>query len=342
MRSALFFLFISWGFANPAQWMIDQIQEDLAPHSMHVKELKRGFDHLSQAGYQGLYCKIEEGRFSIEKKALHADPFRDRRIQKYFAALCKTYTLPDTQFIILTDDGINCDLEVPVFAFAKKQQTNAILIPDFEMLWEVLEPKRDWIQLCRKYAEEWPWDLKIEKAFFRGASTGSCNSALSDYGNDRLKMILFSERHPELVDATFSQVFQAPIQEVFEKLKKPMETASTLQHFQYKYLLDVDGNSCTYSRCRWILLSNSVLLKVRSLNMQWYYKALEPWVHFVPVRSDLIDLESTLVFLKREDQIAKAIADRGKELGERIFSKESVDAYVIHLLRCYAKRIKLK
>ena len=46
--------------------------------------------------------------------------------------------------------------------------------------------------------------------------------------------------------------------------------------------------------------------------MQWYYSALVPWVHYVPVRGDLKDLDERLTWAMEHDQEAKEIAQRGR------------------------------
>ena len=46
--------------------------------------------------------------------------------------------------------------------------------------------------------------------------------------------------------------------------------------------------------------------------MQWYYSALVPWVHYVPVRGDLKDLDERLTWAMEHDQEAKEIAKRGR------------------------------
>jgi hypothetical protein len=158
--------------------------------------------------------------------------------------------------------------------------------------------------------------------------------------------IAFSYEYPDLVDATFSQLVQYP-KPVLKKMStwlaslgKELDERPIDDHYAYKYLLDVDGNSCTYLRCRWILSSNSTLVKVMTDNTQWYYKALEPWRHYVPVAQDLSDLEKALLFLKDNDETALQIAENGQELSKAIFSQEEVDRYVVSLLTAYAKYIK--
>jgi hypothetical protein len=45
-------------------------------------------------------------------------------------------------------------------------------------------------------------------------------------------------------------------------------------HMKYKYLISLDGNGAPWLRVPWILLSNSVLIKQDSENIQWFYPGL--------------------------------------------------------------------
>ena len=51
----------------------------------------------------------------------------------------------------------------------------------------------------------------------------------------------------------------------------------------YKYLFWVPGN-CASLRLAAQLLSDAAVLKLDSLEIEWYYPLLRPWVHYIPVR----------------------------------------------------------
>jgi hypothetical protein len=334
-------LFISISPIKENLWVLDQVNEDVSNFTVdkvHTSDLKQYFDQMDANNRQALYCKIRNNTIEWGKTKAQ-DGWRNPRIFNYFACLIKNNVLPDVDFILLTEDGCTEFMDMPVFAFAvdTAKAKNYCPFPDFEMLWEVMDPKMDFIPKCKKLSNECAWHAKKTKAFFRGVSTGSFNPDEEDFGNDRMRVVLFSYQYPELLDATFNKVFQQPIKHLMGFMNKKIEGASIEGHFPYKYLLDVDGNSCTYSRCRWIILSNSVLVKVMSSHVQWYYKAMVPWEHYVPVKQDLSDLLPTLDYLRNNDEKARQIANSGTELGKKIFSKDVVDLYVLTLLKKYAK-----
>jgi hypothetical protein len=311
-------------------WINDQIGEDLShSRTFNKKDLRALFQKYNVTEQQALYCCIQRGQVTW-KSSSRSDGWRNPHIFIYFEQLSHRHTLPDTEFILLTDDGTNSSQPLPVFAFSKHRNAkNVCLFPDFEMLWELIDPERNWIPICQQHAAQFPWKVKSPIGFFRGCDTGV---------EDRLRLTLFSYHNPDLVDATFNRVGKPEIRALLDSLEKEVSGASIEDHFRYKYLFDVDGNASTYSRCRWILLSNCLLLKMQSDYCQWYYKALKPFVHFVPIRRDLSDLVETLDFLKSHDDEARQIAEQGRGLALELFSCETVDRYVVTLLEEYANR----
>ncbi|KAK3250326.1 hypothetical protein CYMTET_40287 [Cymbomonas tetramitiformis] len=57
-----------------------------------------------------------------------------------------------------------------------------------------------------------------------------------------------------------------------------------------KALVDIDGVSNSWSGFYLALMSNAVVIKVESAMQQWYYGALKPWKHYIPVAANLTDL----------------------------------------------------
>lgn len=336
----LFILFLGAYFSHP--WIHEQVNESLqnAPLTTN-RQLHEYFVEISEQGAQALYGRIRKNAMQWEFTP-RTDPFRNPHIVRFFNDLAQKHSLPDTDFILLTDDGCGGPMKYLVFSFSGCDHLNVCLFPDFEMLWEIKDSKKDWRRVCKGYSELHPWKVKLSKGFFRGGSTGQIDpTCVPHFNNPRMRAMIFSSQFPQLLDAAFSIVYSEPLLEAYVHLGKTVQETAIQDHFRYKYLLDIDGNANTYSRCRWILLSNSTLLKVASPFHQWYYKAMQPWVHYVPVKEDLSDLEEVLNRLKNDDELARRIAKNGSRLGEQIFSREAVETYVVHLLRAYATTVKM-
>lgn len=334
-------LLCSCGYTQDVEWIEAQIAEELSTVPRIARsDLRHYFRSLCSSNVQALYCKINNNTIKWQLTPV-SDGWRNPWIFNYFQYLSNRFSLPNVELILITEDGVEKAMLLPVFAFSKEEPaSNVLLFPDFEMLAELLDPQREWISLTHNYSKQFPWENKIAKAFFRGASTGRFNLTAPDFNNDRVRVVLFGKHHPDMVDATFNVVFQPPLQSLLDSLQIARGFVPIDKHFQYKYLLDIDGNASTYSRGRWILLSNSTLVKIMSSHRQWYYKAMRPWVHFVPIKNDLSDFESTLHFLMANDGLARQIADNGTALGKVIFSREVVDSYIIKLLFAYAELLQ--
>ena len=77
--------------------------------------------------------------------------------------------------------------------------------------------------------------------------------------------------------------------------------------YQYKYVLDIDGNSVSWTRLPYIMVGGSVPLKPDSEFSQWFYGAIKPYRHYVPVKDDMSDLVEQVQWLRQNDHIAREI-----------------------------------
>lgn len=59
------------------------------------------------------------------------------------------------------------------------------------------------------------------------------------------------------------------------------------------------------------MVSGVVSLKVDSTKIEYFYSNLEPWVHYVPIKSDFSDLLEKVEWLRNNDDKAKEIAKNG-------------------------------
>lgn len=206
----------------------------------------------------------------------------------------------------------------PIFTFAKKQGAKRlILIPDCE----ALNP-RDRLYLTKLMLEggrKIPWSQKKEMSFWRGSPTGT---------GARFRLVNLSEKRPSSLDATF--------------ISGKMRAVNPKDHLLYKYLIDVDGNSCCYSRTFWILLSNSLMLKQVTDHIQWFYKGLIPFVHFIPLDSELTDLEEKITYCQKNEEKAQEIIKQANDLAMNHLQYEENLAYLREVLKTYASRLQYK
>ncbi|KAJ3349831.1 F-actin-capping protein subunit alpha [Entophlyctis luteolus] len=129
------------------------------------------------------------------------------------------------------------------------------------------------------------------------------------------------------VDIGFHATVQAHA-EVEEALKEeyPFHSYVSFEDtMKFKYLLVVDGNTWP-SRTPSYLTSNSVILLSTAFT-DWYMWMLEPFVHYVPVKLDLSDLDDKLRWLRDNDDAARQISENANKLMDRINRLEQMQCY---------------
>jgi hypothetical protein len=324
---------------QPPCWMMDQIHSDLSAYE------KTGISKaLLDQFFQGkaietlnlirFTIKDRHISFSLPEKNLEHKQFR--HLLAAMNKLNELVVLPDVDFILSLEDGFDANLGVPLFVYAKsKDASSLVLMPDFKALTGYPRLRRAIEQGNQKQ----PWETKVAKAFWRGITTGSWLTALNWDQVARVKLAILASSNPDKIDARLSGVVQCdPEIPALLRAKGLIDkNRSRVDHLKYKYLVDVDGNSCSFERYFWLLLSNSVVLKQMTPNIQWYYRGLKPYEHFIPVKRDLSDLFEQIEWAQTHDQEAKQIAENATSFIKNELSIEDVFVYMTHLLREYAK-----
>lgn len=179
------------------------------------------------------------------------------------------------------------------------------------------------------------WENKINKAIFRGSTTGTLSEGQTWRDLSRAKVAMLSQQYPHFLDAGFTEVVQLKSEDEDEirslgliKNKMRME-----EQILYKMILNVDGNSLA-DRFPHQLVSNSVILKQDSVHMEYWYEELIPGVHYVPIANDLSDLIPTIEsFLSgNQPRELKKIMDAGTEFVLRRLDSQNCWCYWTSLL----------
>jgi hypothetical protein len=333
-------IFLNFTYATP-NWMVEQIQEDLNPYKVDkisrssILKIFKESQESNQSNYFVLF-ELRDGQLSATSDNEQTQKFHHfDHLVSTLRDLIKGSNLPDLIFIMSLHDGWNKTLAVPVFSpCGFKGVPGTICIPDFEALGQRLGTKKE------VEKGEISWRKKIARGFWRGSTTGGNFTKSNCYDKPRSKLVIHSIQNPRFLDARFTHYcqFEQPsfIREFQEKCPGAPR-ASIRQHQRYRYLIDVDGNACSWSRMYWILLSRSVLLKQESPWYQWYYKAIKPWEHYIPLKNDVEDVVDKIIWAKQNDKKARRIAQNATDIVEEIFSKDAVQTYVVMLLKSYAE-----
>lgn len=312
-----------------------QIENDLSiiPSSGITKNL------IKESRQFGILYQFINGKWYRESSCLF--PSRCEGIEYFLNKISTESSLKDTELVINVRDWPQVhklrhkSSQPLVFSFSKDHQYLDILYPAWAF-WSG-GPAIDtfptgigkWDQLSTLISKnQGTWQSKEPKVFFRGSRTSE----------ERDPLILLSRKHNELIDAQYTKN-QAWRSKKDTLGHEPAPIVSFEEHCKYKYLINLRGVAASF-RLKHLFLCNSVVLNVESTMVEFFYHSLKPWVHYVPIRSDLSDLLDKINFLKENDQLAREIAQRGYDFIKDNLTNEQVKLYWKNLLSKYTHSIK--
>ena len=317
---------------------VNLIDTDLEPW----KESGITKDLMERAKRFGVHYQIIDGQLSR-----HGDCMFPSRCQgvEYFLRIIQ-HNVSNTEFVVNYHDWPQIpkswrqtsEVPLPVFSFSKT--------PDeyFDVTYPAwaffaggpaidLYPRGigDWDAMRDKVSKKaTEWNLKTETAFFRGSRTSS----------ERDPLILLSRSNPDLIDAQYTknQAWKSPKDTLG---RDPAPTISFEDQCTYKYLINLRGVAASF-RYKHLFLCKSTVIQVESDWIEFFYPTLLPWIHYVPVASDMHDLKDKILFLKNHDNISKEIAENGYDFIYNKLTIESVTCYWHHLLSEYSKLLRYR
>lgn len=341
----------------PASWMLAQLEEDLAVFAekkISSEAVEKTYEHIYEKlglGYDITHFRILDNK--LYKYVPDGAPFSDTDtlVEKALKTLLLYASVPDCDFILCGMDGVpepylpndfylvgNASDQAPILAQARREKARyTVLIPDQLCLSE------SWYKDSREILEgDISWEKKVPVAIWRGwlSDTGepSDGHLASNYDQTpRFAICKIGSAHPECIDAGFTNLDSKEMESIAKNLKFLKSPLSKREHLLGKYLPVLDGHMCTYPGYQWRLLSHSVCLKQESDQVQWFYKALQPYVHYIPVKNDMSDLVEKINWAKEHDQETAAIAERARDFALKNLLFEDVYFYLHLALQKYSE-----
>nr|XP_030713104.1 protein O-glucosyltransferase 1 isoform X1 [Globicephala melas] len=174
-------------------------------------------------------------------------------------------------------------------------------------------------------AAQWPWKKKNSTAYFRGSRTSP----------ERDPLILLSRKSPKLVDAEYTK--NQAWKSMKDTLGKPAaKDVHLVDHCKYKYLFNFRGVAASF-RLKHLFLCGSLVFHVGDEWLEFFYPQLKPWVHYIPVKTDLSNVQELLQFVKANDDVAQEIAERGSQFILNHLQMDDITCYWENLLTEYSK-----
>jgi hypothetical protein len=279
----------------------------------------------------------------------------DSRLLRFLRSVAEEFSIPDTSFIYyqqdcLPDFGLKIRVlslfyhSIPIFVSAKKlTQNDQVLFCDwhYDPTETNVESWNGMVQALSQPTSSTQWGNKIDKLIWRGGPNDGCYTPSTVNRFPRGRLVALGREYPKLIDASFNNYPPNFVEhrEFFQR-NFQAEFVSPAKMASYKYQVDIDGVTATFSSLSWKLLSGSLVFKQDSPNKTWFHDLLVPWKHYIPLQKDLGDLMDKLAWAKENDGDCRAIAESGRELALNFLLPDNLKRYCFHVLVNYAKLFK--
>ncbi|XP_043498721.1 O-glucosyltransferase rumi homolog [Polistes fuscatus] len=290
---------------------------------------------------RGTFYQIIGGKLYREKDCMF--PSRCAGIEHFIFKIIDNLT--DMDLVVNTRDYPQSNKHfgkpLPILSFSKTPQYYDIMYPAWAF-WEggpaiSLYPRGlgRWDkhrQLLDKTSKNIPWDKKKEKVFFRGSRTSS----------ERDNLILLSRENPNLIDAQYTKNQAWKSDE--DTLHAPPASEVPLEsHCAYKYLFNYRGVAASF-RYKHLFLCRSLVFHVGDEWTEFFYDAMKPWIHFIPVPKDATqtDLKELIQFAIDNDALSEKMANRGRDFIWHKLRMKDITCFWKKLLQSYGKVLSYK
>lgn len=303
--------------------------------------------------------KIRKGSYSlstvVDKPLSHGRllsafiPYLDRLVHRL--------TLDVDCFVLVSDTIHVAEAHAQEFADRLKQvpflrcdsrpgdlgSASSILIPDYFLQGESYA--REW-QMVRRKAGSRSLHQRHNRIIWRGSLSGPDYPTRSSCASfPRFRLLRLSQQFPAQVDARLTNhelvspedlgVLQRYLEDQFGQ---PADCVPPETLAEYKYAISLDGAVAAWKRVPLILASGSVLLLQHHWS-QFFYAALVPWAHYVPVDDELRNLLPVYRLLEDCPQLTESLGRNGTLVAEAVLNPAFIEEFFVRTLQMVAERL---
>jgi Glycosyl transferase family 90 len=273
----------------------------------------------------------------LEFKESHSCGARNRSSEELFKLLLAAYPdFPDFNWVIVNTGDHSGRHPAMIQKFTSQ------ILPDNKSYFLIHDVKRDYYPLLSWCTNEPSYDGVIPDHAFYGwpeieipifeefrlaiKSIGPPETNLMGwrglpYTPARRLLIDFSIRSPEIYDCKHAHGAD---------VMNPTRQHMSAQARQWRYLIDIEGHSGGYSgRVKMLLSMPRVVFLVDRDLKEYFYRWLRPWIHYVPVKHDLSDLQNNLDLIKQNPKLESAIISAAQVFSDQYLSRD----FGINILR---------
>jgi hypothetical protein len=247
-----------------------------------------------------------------------------------------------TKISVCLEDGFVEAKTAPanMVAFCAGPGHRAVLIPDLAFL-----TSHGYDELRRWATLNWrEWNARSDTILWRGVTTGNGRNSSPEMIADQLKPRVQLCLLAKGISGTDMKIVRI-VRSNYRRLDRDRivqagilgERTPVEAWAGHKFAIDIDGNSNSFGTmlCRQIL--GCCVLKVGSPEnwSQWYYDREKPWVHFIPIQSDLSDLAEKIAWCREHDRECQQIAAEGRILAISLDGEGEIKAAVQRINAAY-------
>ena len=251
---------------------------------------------------------VSSGELRVERSNSRIDKLRLDFFIDFTSQVLKHYSLNNLNFKFIANfnDGPENDSKETRLCFARPRNSPHICVPDSHLVRTV--------SICNSLESiDKPFDQKINKVSFFGSDTGR------KYKDGSVQRVNFCQRYKnsENVIAKITNFVEQPFDDSIYS-----RSVSIKDQLDYKYILNINGNTTSWERLIWAMNSNSFCLFLRPPPHQdeisWYYHMFDLTQFFITLDSDSIEnfLDSTIgwqdemqAFKNHQKNISKCLAN---------------------------------
>ena len=235
-----------------------------------------------------------------------------------------------------------------------KRADMAVLVPDFHFI-----DSKGFHELDQTFQESnVPFSERSQEVFWRGSTTGvPCayrwesiedKGVLEDcergcFGLQRVQAALRAKKSPWLNVSLVNIVQDCDYFDGRQFLKHARLTSTGLDSSRWhlhKGILELDGNVNAWGN-RWRMASGSVVFQVESTYVNSYRRCQRPWEHYIPIHSNLSNLEEATSVVRSTDAdiISKLeqITSRSRALAKAFTYESELERVAVTLNRVWSE-----
>ncbi len=160
----------------------------------------------------------------------------------------------------------------------------------------------------------------------------------------RPRLVRACRQRPDLCDAGFyhfranvaDPAVRAEMRQEFGLSKKMSDN----DLMRYRYILLPDGNQAPASRTVHFMYTNSTIFKQESHLVEFFYRDLQPLVHYVPITFHVSDVTEKVLWARQNDALCERIAKNAYDYAATHFTDENIACFWFRLLTEYASLLR--